>query len=130
MKRESKGGGYLDFSYSAIPHEFAGASRNPLRNESPMLFIPEGDNYAHNHMNFGNFLWGAAGYSLGFSKWTLKSAAHYNSIMNSATNGYSPQMDSSDDQLSIEREVIYSEIFHFRNKTFSQKSGATAHFQR
>ena len=39
-------------------------------------------------------------------------------------------MDSSDDQLSIEREVIYSEIFHFRNKTFSQKSGATAHFQR
>ena len=130
MKRESKGGGYLDFSYSAIPHEFAGASRNPLRNESPMLFIPEGDNYAHNHMNFGNFLWGAAGHSLGFSKWILKSAAHYNSIMNSATNGYSPQMDSSDDQLSIERGVIYSEIFLFRNKTFSQKSGATAHFQR
>ena len=55
MKRESKGGGYLDFSYSAIPHEFAGASRNPLRNESPMLFIPEGDSYAHNHMNFGIF---------------------------------------------------------------------------
>ncbi len=39
MKRESKGGGYLDFSYSAIPHEFAGASRDPLHNESPMLFI-------------------------------------------------------------------------------------------
>ena len=50
--------------------------------------------------------------------------------MNSATNGYSPQMDSSDDQLSIERGVISSEIFLFRNKTFSQKSGATEHFQR
>ena len=39
-------------------------------------------------------------------------------------------MDSSDDQLSIERGVIYSEIFLFRNKTFSQKNGATAHSQR
>ena len=53
-----------------------------------------------------------------------------NGIMNSATNGYSQQMDSSDDQLSIEQGVIYSEIFHFRNKTFSQKNGAIVHFQR
>jgi len=122
MKAESTGGGKLDFSYSVIPTEFAdeGASQDPLRKPSPMLFIPIGDTYAHNHMNFGNFLWGAAGHSLGFSEITLKGAAHYNSIKNSETNGgYSPQFDSKDDQISIGRGVKYSQYKDFRSKTRS-----------
>jgi RHS repeat-associated protein len=125
MNKESKGGGKLDFSYSAIPSVFSleGASSDPLNTPSPMLFIPEGDGYAHNHMNFGNFLWGAAGNSLGFSKLTLKAAAHYNSLMNSPTNGYSPQLDSKDDQLSIGRGVDYSKSHRFNNRTWSSTTG-------
>jgi RHS repeat-associated protein len=125
MNTESKGGGKLDFSYSAIPSEFAaeGASADPLTTPSPMLFIPEGDGNAHNHMNFGNFLWGTAGHSLGFSKTTLKLAAHYNSLFNSGTNGYPSQWDSSDDQFSIGRGVKFSNSNQFRNRTWSPTTG-------
>lgn len=125
MNTESKGGGKLDFSYSAIPKEFAaeGASGDPLNTSSPMLFVPEGDGNAHNHMNFGNFLWGAAGHSLGFSKTTLKAAAHYNSKFNSGTNGYPSQWDSSDDQFSIGRGVDFSSRNQFRNRTWSPTTG-------
>ena len=59
-------------------------------------------------MNFGNFLWGAAGYALGFSKITLKLAAHWNSIFNYKKNGYRPQLDSKDDQKSISHGVDYA----------------------
>ena len=125
MNTESKGGGKLDFSYSAIPTEFAaeGASADPLISPSPMLFIPEGDGNAHNHMNFGNFLWGSAGHSLGFSKSTLKGAAHYNSLFNSGTNGYPSQWDSSDDQFSIGRGVDFSIRNQFRDRTWSPSNG-------
>uniref|UniRef100_UPI0039A68722 RHS repeat-associated core domain-containing protein n=1 Tax=Ornithobacterium rhinotracheale TaxID=28251 RepID=UPI0039A68722 len=128
MNTESKGGGKLDFSYSAIPSEFAaeGASADPLTTPSPMLFIPEGDGNAHNHMNFGNFLWGAAGHSLGFSKGTLKAAAHYNSLFNSGTNGYPSQWDSSDDQFSIGRGVDFSKTNQFRDRTWSPSTGLSA----
>jgi hypothetical protein len=88
-----------------------------------MLFIPEGDGYAHNHMNFGNFLWGASGHSLGFSETTLKVAAHYNSVMNSETNGYKPQLDSKDDQLSIRRGVNFSKTNQFRDRTWTPTGG-------
>ena len=108
MKSESEGGGKLDFSFSEIPQNFEGASFNPLKSPSPMLFLPEGDNLVHNHMNFGNFLWGAAGYSLGFSKAFLKLAAHWNSLFNSKKNGYKPQFDSKDDQKSISNGVDYA----------------------
>ena len=125
LNTESKGGGKLDFSYSAIPTEFAseGASTHPLKTPSPMLFIPKGDGNAHNHMNFGKYLWGAAGHSLGFSKTTLKSAAHYNSLFNSGTNGYPSQWDSSDDQFSIGRGVDFSKSNQFRNRTWSPSTG-------
>jgi RHS repeat-associated protein len=125
MNKESKGGGKLDFSYSAIPSEFKGqgASADPLNTPSPMLFIASGDNYAHNHMNFGNFLWGASGHSLGFSETTLKLAAHYNSVMNSGTNGYGSQLDSKDDQLSISRGVNFSKTNQFRDRTWTPATG-------
>ncbi|TCC99188.1 DUF6443 domain-containing protein [Pedobacter hiemivivus] len=121
MNKESKGGGALDFSYSTIPAEFqkAGASNDPLSKPASTLFIPEGDGYVHNQMNFGNYLWGAAGYSLGFTKMVLKTAAHYNSIANSSTNGYRPQFDSADDQLSIGRGVNFSLRQLLRYRTLS-----------
>ncbi|MCX6180582.1 MAG: hypothetical protein NT150_01465, partial [Bacteroidetes bacterium] len=126
MNRESKGGGKLDFSYSAIPGAFAGASSDPLNTPSPMLFIASGDNYAHNHMNFGNFLWAAAGNSLGFSGVTLSAAAHYNSVMNSETNGYGAQLDSKDDQLSISRGTSFAQENKFKDRTWSASSGLSA----
>ena len=52
-------------------------------------------------MNFGNYLWGAAGTALGFSQSTLRAAAHMNSLVNSKSNGYPSQWDSEDDQWSI-----------------------------
>jgi RHS repeat-associated protein len=123
LNTESKGGGKLDFSYSAIPTEFPGASSDPLTTPSSMLFLPEGDGYAHNHMNFGNFLWGASGHSLGFSETTLRAGAHYNSVMNPGTNGYSRQLDSKDDQRSISRGVNFSKTNQFRQRTWTPTGG-------
>ncbi len=62
-----------------------------------MLFLVAGDNTAHNHMNFGNYLWAASGYSLGFDFSTLQLAAQANSLVNSRANGYDSQLDSKDD---------------------------------
>lgn len=123
MYNESKGGGKLDFSYSSIPFEFDGASVDPLKVASPMLFIADGDSYAQNHMNFGNFLWGAAGHSLGFSETSLKVGAQYNSKFNSETNGYPSQWDSKDDQLSIKQGVKYSIGNFFRDRSWTPATG-------
>ena len=62
-----------------------------------MLFLVAGDNTAHNHINFGNYLWAASGYSLGFDFSTLQLAAQANSLVNSRANGYDSQLDSKDD---------------------------------
>ncbi len=104
LKAEGVGGGKFDFSYTAIPDMYSGASRDPLRSPSPMLFIVDG--VAHNHMNFGNFLFGAGGGALlgdkfGFSGLVLRAGAHYNSVRNAPLNGYPSQLDSGDDQFSI-----------------------------
>jgi len=114
--KESKGGHKFDYSYSVIPSEFAseGASFNPLKKPSPMLFIPEGDNTAQNHMNFGNYLWAASGFTLGFSYSTLQLAGHANSVINPGSNGYKSQLDSADDQRSIIKGANYSDRNNFR----------------
>ena len=52
-------------------------------------------------MNFGNYLWGATGYTVGFSRLILQGGAHLNSILSPDKNGYKRQWDSKDDQLSI-----------------------------
>ena len=96
--KEGKGGGKLDFSYSAIPNMY-GASKDPLNKPSNMIFLVDG--VAHNHMNFGNFLFGAAGAAIGLSLPELLAGAQFNSVRNSKTNGYSAQFDSMDDQYSI-----------------------------
>jgi hypothetical protein len=104
LKAEGKGGKKFDFSYTAIPSMYPGASSDPLSSPSPMAFVIDG--VAHNHMNFGNFLFGAGGGALlgdkfGFSGLVLRGGAHYNSYRNTSTNGYASQWDSGDDQFSI-----------------------------
>jgi len=125
--KESKGAHKFDYSYSVIPSEFAseGASFNPLKKPSPILFIPEGDNTAQNHMNFGNYLWAASGFTLGFSYSTLQLAGHANSLINPGSNGYKSQWDSVDDQRSIIKGANYSDRNNFRvilEKAIQQKN--------
>jgi RHS repeat-associated protein len=117
INREGQGGGKLDFSYTQIPAKYPEASSNPLADPSSMLFLVQNvktgskagafdtrnipsENFAFNHMNFGNFLFGAAGEALGFTADALQLGAQKNSLAGRA-NGYGPQLDSSDDQLAI-----------------------------
>lgn len=116
IKQEGKGGGKMDFSYTQIPDAYPGASVDPLSAPSSMIFLV--DDVAHNQMNFGNFLFGAAGYSLGYTKPELLTGAHYNSLFNSPTNGYPSQFDSSDDQWSIQLGVGHALQQGYRDKEF------------
>ena len=59
------------------------------------------DGVAHNPSNFGNFLLGAAGVSLGVHPMLLSIGAHANSLLFPQKNGYPSQFDSFDDQFSI-----------------------------
>jgi RHS repeat-associated protein len=94
---DSKEYGKLDFSFNGIPQMFEGqgAVSNPNNMNSPILFIPEGDSYAHNQMNFGNFMWGMAANFLNVPMSVALWGADYNSRR---TVG---EPDSVDDQLSI-----------------------------
>ncbi|WP_026977134.1 RHS repeat-associated core domain-containing protein [Flavobacterium tegetincola] len=126
LKKEGIGGGKLDFSVGAIPNNFGGASASQFGKYTPYLFLPYGSNTAHNHFNFGNFLFGASGSAMGFSAGTLMAGAHYNSLKNSDSNGYSPQLDSADDQRSIKAGVEYSTQHQFGNRTWDTKSGVSS----
>ncbi|HOJ25017.1 MAG TPA: RHS repeat-associated core domain-containing protein [Bacteroidales bacterium] len=106
IKEEGKGGGKFDFSYTGIPNQYPDASANPLNTPAPMLFLVDG--VAYNQMNFGNFLFGAAGKALGLTSFELQMGAHNNSVFNSSTNGYKSQLDSPDDQYSIRMGVRHA----------------------
>ena len=121
IKKEGVGGGKLDFSYTAIPNKYPGASQDPLNSPSPMIFLADG--VAHNHMNFGNFLFGAAGKAMGFTGLELKLGAHWNSLKNSDQNGYAPQFDSSDDQYSIGRGINYAKDQNYQNMEYKVEVG-------
>jgi RHS repeat-associated protein len=114
--KKSKGGQDFDYSFSVIPSLYGadGASSNPLKKPSSLLFLPKGDNMVHNHMNFGNYLWAASGFTLGFSSQTLQRGGHVNSLINPRSNHYSPQWDSEDDQRSIIKGANYSRKNGFR----------------
>lgn len=107
IKREGQGDGCLDFSMTYL-NLIATMKKNYITNEdiTPFLFFVEGS--AHNWFNFGNFLFGAAGAALGFSKAELRLGAHYNSVVNTDKNGYDPQLDSDDDQFSISEGFAYA----------------------
>lgn len=66
-------------------------------------------------MNFGNFLWGATGYTLWYNQDQLLKAADLNSRYG-ARNGYEGQPDSADDQLSITRGTEYAKKNLYRYK--------------
>ena len=107
MATQAVGGGSLDFSVGPLLEDYQryGASGDAVA-PSLVYFLPEGDNVAHNQFNFGNFLYG--GRQLGVALSMLKIGGHINSLVNSAQNGYKPQLDSSDDQYSIEKGYFYS----------------------
>lgn len=66
-------------------------------------------------MNFGNYLWGATGYTVGFDYADLQIGAHANSLLNSRRNGYPAQLDSKDDQLSIIKGIYHAQMHKYRN---------------
>ena len=114
----STGGQNFDYSIAVIPGKYGalGASSTPLDPLTPssVLFLPEGDFTAHNHMNFGNYLWGASGYTLGFNYFLLQIGAHINSLKNPVSNGYPRQWDSKDDQNSITKGAFHARQFKYR----------------
>jgi hypothetical protein len=123
IKAEGVGGGKLDFSYTQIPNMYPGASSDPLNSPSPMIFLV--DDMAHNHMNYGNFLFGAAGQAMGFTETELKLGAHYNSLNlnRNGGNGYDPQLDSPDDQRSIGKGFEHASDNDYDKHEFSIEVG-------
>jgi len=109
IKEEGLGGGKLDFSVTGIPYQYEDVSQS--------LFLVDG--VAHNHFNFGNFLFGAAGKALGLSLFELQMGAHYNSLSNPDKNGYNRQLDSPDDQFSIRMGVKHANKNNYK-KMFYQ----------
>ena len=89
------------------------ASTDPLNQSSSMLFLVDG--VAHNHMNYGNFLFGAAGKSLGLTLFELCIGAHWDSLTNSSSNGYKKQFDSHDDQFSILMGVKHAQNHGYKS---------------
>jgi RHS repeat-associated protein len=94
-RKEGVGYGKLDFS--GKPEDGMGSIYGQDTYRSIYLI----DGVAHNPQNFGNFLFGAAGESLEIPLPILKLGAHWNSLTGK-NNGYKPQLDSKDDQFSIE----------------------------
>lgn len=86
-----------------------------------VFFIPEGDGYAHNTFNFGNFLWGASGRALGFSEKQVKAGANIHNKYNPRSGNFMDD-DSSDDQFSIERGSRFTERNNLMNLTWSNKN--------
>lgn len=110
--KESQGGRKFDYSYTKLPLEYPESNFDGKKSNS--LFLPEGDYMAHNFMNFGNYLWGATGYVVGFNYAELQLGAHLNSRFNSPRNGYPPQWDSKDDQRSIVKGVYHAQMWNYR----------------
>jgi len=75
-------------------------------------------NVAYNPENLGNFLFGAAGVSLGIHPSLLLLGGHANSLFKPEKNGYPSQLDSFDDQLSILIGTLhaYLHFYPFKSK--------------
>ena len=109
---ESQGSGNFDYSFTILPEKYTDA--NFKNGKSNSLFLPEGDNTAHNFMNFGNYLWGATGYTVGFGYGEVQTGAHLNSKLNPNRNGYPSQWDSKDDQRSIIKGAYHAQTHNYR----------------
>jgi hypothetical protein len=121
LNTEGRAGGKFDFSFTGIPAEFGvpGPTMDEEGNwTAPSLFLVNG--VAHNHMNFGNFMFGAGGATLGAHLLALQLGAHKNSRLpedhegkripseGPFPNGYEPKLDSRDDQFSIAKGYDYA----------------------
>lgn len=108
----------------SVPHlQFFFGETSGAGGFSPYLFLPYGEKLAHNHFNFGNFMFVTAGTALGFSDATLTWAAHYNSLFND--NGSGHKMDTTDDQRSIRAGCKYSTEHQFSSRTWSSTTGVS-----
>jgi hypothetical protein len=108
ISEEGKGYGKFDFAANkttGIPAQYSDVSQS--------LFLVDG--VAHNHFNYGNFLFGAAGRALGVTLFELQAGAHYNSLANPDKNGYKRQLDSRDDQFSIRMGVRHANQYGYKN---------------
>lgn len=117
---KSLGNHEYDYSYTVLQYEYSDylldSSEEREELQSSALFLPEGDNVAHNIMNFGNYLWAVTGYTLGFEEKVLSFGANTNSVINPGRNGYKPQLDSKDDQYSISLGVSSAKKHNYRHK--------------
>ncbi|MBR5397225.1 MAG: hypothetical protein IK145_05170 [Bacteroidales bacterium] len=117
---ESTRGDIFDYSFSLLKNVYA---KNVLKIkegniQSNALFLPDGEKTAHNLMNFGNFLWGATGYTLEYPENVLLFGADVNSRLGGKRNGYGYQPDSPDDQLSITLGIRFAKKNQYRNPSF------------
>ena len=117
---ESTRGDAFDYSFSLLKNVYA---KNVLKIkegniQSNALFLPDGEKTAHNLMNFGNFLWGATGYTLEYPENVLLFGADVNSRLGGKRNGYGYQPDSPDDQLSITLGIRFAKKNQYRNPSF------------
>lgn len=94
---------------------------NKVKYADNVFFIPEGDGYAHNTFNFGNYLWGASGRALGFSESRLKQGANIHNKYNPNSGDFGND-DSPDDQFSISRGVKMTDRENLINKIWDRKS--------
>ena len=118
-------GGSLDFAPNYLADNFKGTSADSYINPSPVFFLPEGEDTAHNQSNFGNFLISASAQALNVPLFAMIIGAQYNSRFND--NGYKDgrQWDSSDDQLSLRKGYSYGQRILSKDKTIVNKnSGA------
>jgi len=106
--KESAGGGKFDYTISFLIPKFG------KKEAITMLFLPENDYMAHNLYNFGNYLWGATGYTVGLNYGVLQMGAHLNSLLSPRRNNYSIQLDSKDDQRSIIKGIYHAIEYNYR----------------
>lgn len=119
LKNEGIGFGKFDFAYIMADYYLVKCIFNPW--ESLYLVKEKTENYsfymAHNPKNFGNYLFGAGSTSLKVPSVVVIIGGHYNSIVNTETNGYDPQWDSEDDQRSIRMGIFHAQINNYTSRT-------------
>ncbi len=133
---EGPAGGKLDFAYTQLPEMYPGdAAEAPLENEESTchsLFLPPAvpghGEYAHNQMNFGNYLFGLAGQAMGYLLGELKAGAHIRAYTQDGADGYPSQLDSPDDQFSIEQGYTYGQANDFEDKEYGATLGTMDDF--
>ncbi len=129
IKKEGAANGKMDFSYTQIPNVIPGAIPPSKPTETGNLFLPpevKGQaDYAHNHLNFGNYLFGASGQAQGFSLLELSYGAHWRALSQKGEDGYPSQFDSNDDQASIRMGYQYGQSQGYDEKEYGVFIGPT-----